>query len=92
MGFAHSPEDQNVRTPSPPARRSRSCADRRHRRSSFALLVLPTALEGTEVVDVGVWLLVFLAFGVISLAVWWILARADKRAEAAEAEKERVDA
>jgi hypothetical protein len=59
---------------------------------AFALLVLPTALAGTDVGDVGVWLLVFLGFGAISVAVWWVLARADKRAAAAEQERERVDA
>jgi hypothetical protein len=55
--------------------------------TSFALLVLPTAVEGTEVADYGVWLLVFAVFGVISLTVWFIFVRADKRAAAADREK-----
>ena len=56
----------------------------------FALLVLPTAIEGTEVADYGVWLLVFAAFGLVSILIWLVFARAAKREEAAEAE--RVDA
>lgn len=58
--------------------------------TAFALLVLPTAVEGTEVADYGVWLLVFAVFGLLSLAVWLVFARAAKREEQAEAEK--VDA
>lgn len=57
---------------------------------AFALLVLPTAVEGTDVADYGVWLLVFAVFGAISLAVWAIFVRADKRAAAAV--HDRVDA
>jgi hypothetical protein len=57
---------------------------------AFALLVLPTAVEGTDVADYGVWLAVFAVFGAVSLAVWVIFVRADKRAAAAEHEK--VDA
>jgi hypothetical protein len=57
---------------------------------AFALLVLPTAVEGTDVADYGVWLTVFAVFGAVSLAVWVIFVRADKRAAAAEHEK--VDA
>lgn len=51
---------------------------------AFALLVLPTAIEGTDVGDYGVWLLVFAVFGLVSLAVWLIFVRADKRAAAAQ--------
>lgn len=58
--------------------------------TAFALLVLPTAVEGTEVADYGVWLLVFAVFGAVSLAVWFVFARAAKRDEAAE--EETVDA
>lgn len=58
--------------------------------TAFALLVLPTAIQGTDVADYGVWLLVFGVFGLGSLAVWLIFVRADKKA--AEAEKESVDA
>jgi hypothetical protein len=58
--------------------------------AAFSLLVLPTAIEGTDVGDYGVWLLVFAAFGLTSLAVWLIFVRADRRA--AEAEKEVIDA
>jgi hypothetical protein len=47
---------------------------------AFALLVLPTAVEGTDVADYGVWLLVFAVFGAVSLAVWVIFVRAEKRA------------
>lgn len=57
---------------------------------AFALLVLPTAIAGTDVADYGVWLLVFAVFGGLSLAVWLIFVRADKRAAAAE--REDVDA
>jgi hypothetical protein len=53
---------------------------------AFALLVLPTAIDGTDVADYGVWLLVFAVFGAVSFAVWLIFVRADKRA-AAEHEK-----
>lgn len=53
----------------------------------FSLLVLPTAIEGTGVADYGVWLLVFAAFGLLSILIWLIFARAAKREEAAEAEK-----
>src|SRR5690606_21649849 len=56
--------------------------------SAFALLVLPTAVEGTDVGDYGIWLAVFAVFGLGSLAVWLVFARAEKRA----AEAERVDA
>lgn len=58
---------------------------------AFALLVLPTAVQGTDVADYGVWLLVFAAFGLASFAVWLIFVRADKRAATA-AEKRKVDA
>jgi hypothetical protein len=58
--------------------------------TAFALLVLPTAIEGTDVADYGVWLLVFAVFGLVSLAVWLIFVRADKRAAATE--REEVDA
>lgn len=51
--------------------------------SAFALLVLPTALEGSEVSDYGVWLLVLLAFGAVAFAVWgrfsWLERRAERR-------------
>jgi hypothetical protein len=57
---------------------------------AFALLVLPTAIEGTDVADYGTWLLVFAAFGLVSLTVWLIFVRADKRAAAAA--REEVDA
>lgn len=56
---------------------------------AFALLVLPTAVEGTDVADYGVWLIVFAVFGAVSLAVWVIFVRADKRAAS---DRERVDA
>jgi hypothetical protein len=56
---------------------------------AFALLVLPTAVEGTDVADYGVWLTVFAVFGLVSLAVWLIFVRADKRAAA---ENAKVDA
>jgi len=52
--------------------------------TAFALLVLPTAIEGTEVADYGVWLLVFAAFGLLSLLIWLLFARAAKREEEAE--------
>jgi hypothetical protein len=56
---------------------------------AFALLVLPTAVEGTDVADYGVWLIVFAVFGALSLAVWVIFVRADKRAAS---DREKVDA
>ncbi|MEO5533859.1 MAG: hypothetical protein ABIR17_01850 [Pseudolysinimonas sp.] len=52
----------------------------------FALIVLPTALDGSEVRDYGIWVIVLAIFGAISLAIWWIFARADKRDETAEEE------
>jgi Na+-transporting NADH:ubiquinone oxidoreductase subunit NqrD len=58
--------------------------------TAFALLVLPTAIEGTDVADYGTWLLVFAAFGLVSVLIWFIFARAD--AKAAQAEGEKVDA
>jgi hypothetical protein len=58
--------------------------------TAFALLVLPTAIAGTDVGDYGTWLLVFAVFGLVSLAVWIVFVRADARA--AQAESERVDA
>jgi hypothetical protein len=58
--------------------------------TAFALLVLPTAIEGTDVGDYGVWLLVFAAFGLTSLAVWLIFVRADRRAAAAGKEAMKV--
>ncbi|HWH97411.1 MAG TPA: hypothetical protein VNS80_03510, partial [Pseudolysinimonas sp.] len=57
---------------------------------AFALLVLPTAIEGTDVADYGTWLLVFAVFGLVSFAVWLIFVRADKRAAAVD--REKVDA
>jgi hypothetical protein len=57
---------------------------------AFALLVLPTAIEGTDVGDYGVWLLVFAVFGLVSLAVWLVFVRAD--AKAARAGADKVDA
>lgn len=56
--------------------------------TAFALLVLPTAVEGTDVGDYGIWLAVFAVFGLGSLAVWLVFVRAEKRA----AEAEHVDA
>ena len=58
--------------------------------TAFALLVLPTAFEGTEVGDFAVWIAVFGAFAVLTLAVWFVFARADTKAT--EREKEDVDA
>jgi hypothetical protein len=58
--------------------------------TAFSLLVLPTAIEATDVGDYGVWLLVFAVFGLVSLAVWLVFARAERRAARADAEK--VDA
>jgi hypothetical protein len=57
---------------------------------AFALLVLPTAVEGTDVADYGVWLAVFAVFGAVSFAVWLIFVRADKRA--AEQERQKIEA
>jgi hypothetical protein len=51
---------------------------------AFALLVLPTAIQGTDVGDYGIWLLVFAVFGAVSLAVWLVFARAAAREEKAE--------
>lgn len=58
--------------------------------TAFALLVLPTAIEGTDVRDYGIWLLVFAVFGLVSLAVWIIFVRAD--AKAAKDQSEKVEA
>ena len=58
--------------------------------TAFALLVLPTAISGTNVADIVAWLIVFAVFGGVSFGVWLIFVRADKRASAAE--KERIDA
>jgi hypothetical protein len=58
--------------------------------AAFALLVLPTAIQGTDVADYGTWLLVFAVFGAISLAVWFVFARAAAREE--KAEESTVDA
>jgi len=57
---------------------------------AFALLVLPTAIAGTNVADYVTWLIVFAVFGGLSFAVWLIFVRADKKASPAE--KEKVDA
>jgi hypothetical protein len=57
---------------------------------AFALLVLPTAIQGTDVADYGTWLLVFAVFGAISLAVWFVFARAAAREE--KTEESKVDA
>lgn len=57
---------------------------------AFSLLVLPTAINGTDVADYGTWLLVFAAFGLVSVLIWLIFVRAD--AKAAKAEGEKVDA
>jgi hypothetical protein len=57
---------------------------------AFALLVLPTAIQGTDVADYGTWLLVFAVFGAISLTVWLVFARAAAREE--RAEESKVDA
>jgi hypothetical protein len=58
--------------------------------TAFALLVLPTAISGTNVSDIVTWLIVFAVFGGVSFAVWLIFVRADKKASAAG--KEKVDA
>jgi hypothetical protein len=58
----------------------------------FSLLVLPTAVEGTEVGDYGIWLLVFAVFGLISVTIWLVFARAAKREEERVAAEESVDA
>jgi len=58
----------------------------------FSLLVLPTAVEGTEVGDYGIWLLVFAVFGLISVAIWLVFARAAKREEERVSAEESVDA
>lgn len=58
--------------------------------TAFALLVLPTALEGSDVGDYGVWVLVFAAFGAIALLVWFFFVRAAQAEE--RAEREKVDA
>lgn len=57
---------------------------------AFALLVLPTAIQGTDVADFGTWLIVFAVFGALAIAVWLIFARAESRAE--KAQREKVDA
>jgi hypothetical protein len=57
--------------------------------TAFALLVLPTAIQGTDVADFGTWLLVFAVFGAVSLAVWFVFVRAAAREERAE---KKVDA
>jgi hypothetical protein len=57
---------------------------------AFALLVLPTAVEGTDVADYGVWVAVFAVFGAVSFAVWLIFVRADTRA--AEKERQKIEA
>jgi hypothetical protein len=54
---------------------------------AFALLVLPTAIKGTEVGDVGVWVIVFLVFGVLTLALWATFARMERRRELLAAEE-----
>jgi hypothetical protein len=54
---------------------------------AFALLVLPTAMEGTEVGDIGVWVLVFACFAAVTLAVWSAFASRERRREAAEAQE-----
>ena len=51
---------------------------------AFALLVLPTAMRGTEVGDVGVWVIVFAIFAVVTFALWATFATIDRRREAAE--------
>ncbi len=58
--------------------------------TAFALLVLPTAIAGTDVADYATWLVVFAVFGGVSFAVWLIFVRADRKASAAE--KKKVDA
>ena len=51
---------------------------------AFVLLVLPTALHGTDVGDVAVWIAVFGAFGVVTFTLWAIFARIERRREHAE--------
>ena len=58
--------------------------------TAFALLVLPTAVEGTDVRDYGLWLLVFGVFGAVTVAIWFLFARADAREQ--KALSETVDA
>jgi hypothetical protein len=61
---------------------------------AFALLVLPTALSGTDGDDIGAWVIVFAAFGVVSFALWAVFAALDRRerARGAITERERADA
>jgi len=55
--------------------------------TAFALLVLPTAISGTNVSDIVTWLIVFAVFGGVSFAVWLIFVRADRKASEAERDK-----
>jgi hypothetical protein len=50
--------------------------------TAFALIVLPTALSGTEVSDLGVWLLVLVGFAVVTLSLWWWFSRTNAKAAA----------
>jgi hypothetical protein len=51
---------------------------------AFALLVLPTAIAGTEVGDVGLWVIVFACFAVVTFTLWAIFAGLERRREAQE--------
>ena len=52
--------------------------------SAFALIVLPTALSGTDGADLGVWVLVFAGFGVVTFILWAVFAAISRRENARE--------
>lgn len=58
---------------------------------AFALLVLPTAMAGTEVSDVAVWVAVLAGFGALTMAVWYAFVRITRREQPVE-ERATVDA
>lgn len=52
---------------------------------AFALLVLPTAMAGTEVSDIAVWVAVLAGFGALTMAVWYAFVRMIRREQKTEA-------
>lgn len=58
--------------------------------TAFALLVLPTELNGAEVTDLGWWMLVLLGYAVVTMAVWLVLTLTAKYDDDETVEKQRV--
>jgi len=57
---------------------------------AFAMLVLPTALDHTEAVDIAVWYVVLAVYGVVVLGAWFWFVRHQSASQGDELDEESV--